>query len=272
MKLRADRALSRGKRILFFVLLCLAALWAWRIWTRPANLLNHVTAACAERRFEGTSFTVCAFDPARHDLSFHLADRSGAPLRTFAALSTRLGDEARRVVYAMNAGMYDASGNPVGLYVEDGKRVHALNRNPGPGNFHLRPNGVFWSDKAGFHIATTDDFAALGNSSPNLATQSGPMLVISGKLHPDFAPDGSSRHIRNGAGIDSKGRPWFVISDSPVSFGKFARLFRDHLGCPNALYFDGLVSSLWDAGSGRIDQGFPLGPLLVVSERQLRPR
>ena len=60
----------------------------------------------------------------------------------------------------------------------------------------------------------------------------------------------------------------FVISDEPVSFGKFARAFRDSLHCHDALYLDGYVSSLWDAGAGRIDQRFPLGPMIVVSERR----
>ena len=35
---------------------------------------------------------------------------------------------------------------------------------------------------------------------PRLATQSGPMLVIDGKLHPRFEENGASRYIRNGVG------------------------------------------------------------------------
>ena len=30
------------------------------------------------------------------------------------------------------------------LYVENGVQAHRLNRADGPGNFHLKPNGVFW--------------------------------------------------------------------------------------------------------------------------------
>jgi uncharacterized protein YigE (DUF2233 family) len=90
------------------------------------------------------------------------------------------------------------------------------------------------------------------------------MLLINGKLHPKFDHDGSSRYIRNGVGIGPDGTAIFVISEDPVSFGKFARLFRDALKAKNALYFDGSVSSLWDPVNGRMDSFTELGPLVVV--------
>jgi uncharacterized protein YigE (DUF2233 family) len=97
-----------------------------------------------------------------------------------------------------------------------------------------------------------------------LATQSGPMLVIAGKIHPRFEPDGMSRYIRNGVGIAPDGKPLFVISEDPVSFGKFARLFRDRLKARDALFLDGSVSALWDPANGRRDLTRPLGPMVVV--------
>jgi uncharacterized protein YigE (DUF2233 family) len=106
---------------------------------------------------------------------------------------------------------------------------------------------------------TADDIA--------YATQSGPMLVIDGELHPRFEADGRSRHIRNGVGISPKGDPIFVISDEPVSFGKLARLFRDELHCRNALYFDGSVSSLWDPLNGRMDSFAAIGPMVVAMRK-----
>ena len=51
-------------------------------------------------------------------------------------------------------------------------------------------------------------------------TQSGPMLLIDGKLHPEITDDGPSRTRRNGVGVDRQGRAHFVISEGPVSFGK----------------------------------------------------
>ena len=104
-------------------------------------------------------------------------------------------------------------------------------------------------------------------SRPRWATQSGPMLVIDGALHPAFAPNGDSLHVRNGVGVDGAGIAWFAISDEPVSFGRFARLFRDSLGCRNALFLDGAVSSLWDRPAGRRDSYSRLGPLVAVFAR-----
>ena len=97
------------------------------------------------------------------------------------------------------------------------------------------------------------------------------MLVIDGKLHPAFDRDGTSRHIRNGVGIGPQGTPLFVISDGPVSLGKFARFYRDELKVRNALFFDGAVSALWDPANGRRDLTKPLGPMVIVVQVRRRP-
>jgi uncharacterized protein YigE (DUF2233 family) len=226
-----------------------------------------VRPACAAARFEGQPFTVCRVDPARHEMRIVLSGKNGKPLRNFAALAQNLGPEARRVAFAMNAGMYDARGFPIGLYIEHGTERTKLNRADGPGNFHMKPNGVFWVDGTGAHIAPTDRFARQPREGMIWATQSGPMLVIGGKLHPQIAPDGASLYVRNAVGVTIAGKAFFVISDSRVSFGKIARMMRDQLGCPNALYLDGYVSSLWDGASGRNNQDSMIGPMVVILER-----
>jgi uncharacterized protein YigE (DUF2233 family) len=230
-----------------------------------------VTPACRQIAFDGSRFTICGYDPGQHEFQLILTDKNGRVLRDFSRLRASLGSRARRVAFAMNAGMYDGNGLPIGLYVENGNERQALNRRDGPGNFHLQPNGVFWIDAAGAQIADTLAYAASSRPGLRWATQSGPMLVIDGKLHPKFSVDGPSRYIRNGVGIAKGRRLIFVISDDPVSFGKFARLFRDRLGCQNALFLDGYVSSLWDGATGRNEQAINIGPMLVVSERLLRP-
>jgi uncharacterized protein YigE (DUF2233 family) len=89
------------------------------------------------------------------------------------------------------------------------------------------------------------------------------MLVIDGAIHPRFLPDSSSRFVRNGAGVSSDGtRAYVAISDRAVTFHEFARFFRDVLGTPQALYFDGRVSRLHAPDLGRSDFGFPMGPIL----------
>ena len=214
---------------------------------------------CRIQLFEGSRFTVC--DPGTGKLRLFAAGRTGTPLRSFAEVMSNV--PADQVAFAMNAGMFDEDGRPIGLAVVDGAQVHAINTRDGGGNFHLKPNGVFLLRRDGTAgIATSEAFKL----SPEIAfaTQSGPMLVIDGQIHPKFDADGQSRFIRNGVGIGPNGRPLFVISNEVVSFGKLARLFRDALHARNALYFDGSVSSLWDPAAGRQDAGAPLGPIIVA--------
>jgi uncharacterized protein YigE (DUF2233 family) len=211
--------------------------------------------------FEGSQFTVCEAGDGKIELI--AASAKERPVRRFADVEASLGGRAARVAFAMNAGMYDQDGRPIGLAIAEGKQKHPINRRKGGGNFHLMPNGVFQVRRDGSaQIVTSDNWTA--SPDVRLATQSGPMLVINGKVHPAFDPDGSSRFIRNGVGIGASGRPVFVISDDAVSLGKFARFFRDQLKSRNALFFDGAVSALWDPANGRRDLTKPLGPMVVV--------
>ena len=97
--------------------------------------------------------------------------------------------------------------------------------------------------------------------------QSGPLLLVDGKLHPEIQDDGPSKAIRNGVAVDAGGKAHFVISDAPVSFGQLARYFRDVVKVSNALYLDGQISSLWDPASERLDKG-RVGPIIVVTKRE----
>jgi uncharacterized protein YigE (DUF2233 family) len=217
---------------------------------------------CRSLMFEGQRFTICRDPGAR--LELHSADRQDRPLSSFVALEQVLGTRAAEVRFAMNAGMFDEAGRPIGLAIAGGRLQRAINRRTdGGGNFHLQPNGVFLVDADGrAEVVTTAAF----KPSPDirLATQSGPMLVIDGQVNPRFSADGSSRYVRNGVGVDGDGLPVFAISDAPVSFGRFARLFAGPLGCRNALYLDGSVSSLWDPANGRMDSLVPIGPMIVA--------
>jgi uncharacterized protein YigE (DUF2233 family) len=215
---------------------------------------------CAIRYFENARFTVCP--AAGSQIEIVTADPSGIPYRSFTRLEADLGERAGDVAFAMNAGMFDEEGHAIGLLIEDGKQLKAINRRDGSGNFHMKPNGAFLVRRDGTaEVVTTDEFEP--GEDIAFATQSGPMLVIDGQIHPSFEPDGQSRHIRNGVGIGAGG-PVFAMSEEPVSFDRFARLFRDELKASNALYFDGAVSSLWDPGNARRDIGAPLGPMVVV--------
>jgi uncharacterized protein YigE (DUF2233 family) len=58
-----------------------------------------------------------------------------------------------------------------------------------------------------------------------------------------------------------------AISDHPVTFWEFARLFRDGLGTANDLFLDGSISSLYVPALHRDDALFPMGPIIVGFQR-----
>lgn len=222
---------------------------------------------CEQRRFEGSRFIVCTFDPARDDLRLASRDADGNIMRDFDALAAALGRDESRLRFAMNAGMFNDAGAPIGLYVENGRQRHPLRLTEGPGNFHMKPNGVFWQSADGaVHVTPSEDFAS-ADHDVRWASQSGPMLVIGGALHPRFQHDGPSRYIRNGVGVGGDGKAYFVISSGVVSFGRFGRFFRDELNCRDALYFDGTVSSLWAPSLDRRDNAHAIGPMVLVLAR-----
>jgi uncharacterized protein YigE (DUF2233 family) len=153
------------------------------------------------------------------------------------------------LLFAVNGGIYARTLEPLGLYLEDGVRLEGLNRGRGGGNFFLKPNGVFYVGESGAGVVETDRYPPPGQVRN--AVQSGPMLVIDGALHPRFIPGYHSRHVRNGVGVDRRGRVVFAISRGLVNFHDFGTLFRDRLDCPNALYLDGKISQMYLPALGR---------------------
>jgi len=226
---------------------------------------------CQKTAFEDAPLTLCIADPAADRIVTVLGPEHGAPYRSLGAYAAARRDDPEAVAFAVNGGMFDDDGEPIGYYVEDGNRRKGLSRTKGPGNFHMLPNGVFFGTDGKWEVRTSQDFFDNVDKRPEFGTQSGPMLVIDGELHPRISPDGESLRIRNAVGVDSAGRALFVISGAPISFGKLARYYRDVLGVRNALFLDGTVSGLWDPLGGRLDEGFPLGPLIVVEKRAKAP-
>jgi len=220
-------------------------------------------APCAEQTFDGSRFTVCAVDTKTQDIELAWADSRGMPYRAFHIYAEK--NDTKTVRFAMNAGMFHFDGSPVGLLKIDDRRIGRISTKDGPGNFHMKPNGVFFITAGNVGIETTDAF--LKRKNADSATQSGPMLLIDGALHPSIQDDGPSRLIRNGVGIRGSHKAFFAISEDPVSFGKFARLFRDVLDCTDALYFDGSVSSLWVPSQNREDKAVPFGPMVIVRDK-----
>jgi uncharacterized protein YigE (DUF2233 family) len=223
-------------------------------------------AQCEPKASEDKTYLVCAY-PRGADIRTFFADPEGEPFGTFTSLSEALASRGEKLVFAMNAGMYHPDLKPVGLYVESGVQQKAANRAAGAGNFGMKPNGVFFVLPNGeTGVMETGRFVSR-RLPVAYATQSGPMLVIDGKLHPRIREDGTSRRIRNGAAVCSDGRTRFAISNEPVTFFEFATLFRDTLGCNNALYLDGSISAVYAPSVNRHDRWRPMGPIVGVVEK-----
>lgn len=214
---------------------------------------------CRDTTFEKASYTICEV-AAGEDLRLFHSGPDGA-YGSFRNVDAALEAEGKTLGFAMNAGMYHRDLAPVGLYVEDGVEVSKLVTRDGPGNFGLLPNGVFCIGD-GFRVVESRAFKA-DRRDCRYATQSGPMLVIKGELHPKLLPGSDSTYVRNGVGVSADGRrAVFAVSNDAVNFHAFARFFRDELGLPDALYFDGNISRLYAPSLGRHDGGFPMGPIV----------
>jgi len=220
---------------------------------------------CASQPIGAVSFTTCRVDLRRESLRLYWRDEAGKPYGQLIRLRDSLARQGKKLVFAMNAGMYQEDLTPLGLFVADHRELTRLNRRQGLGNFYQPPNGVFLVDDAGARVLTTEEFADT-EPHPTLATQSGPMLVHGGVVtdSPVMSPQSTSLRIRNGVCAPSSDLVAFVISDSPVTFYEFAQYFLKQLRCPNALYLDGSISSLYAPSVGREDRGRDLGPMFGV--------
>lgn len=253
------RRLTRGCAAAGAAALVLAGCLAGAV-AAPPPLCRHLT-------FGGAGYVVCEAKRDRHQIRMVLNGPDGAPwgrLGRFAASAEGAG-----LLMAMNGGMYRDDRAPVGLYVEDGRQLQPLNQRDGRGNFHMKPNGVFFVTATGAGVLPTPAYAR-AKPKALFATQSGPMLVIDGRINPKFRPDSDSLKMRNGVGVRGD-TVVFAISDEPVRFHDFARLFRDGLGVSSALYLDGTVSSIYAPELGRRDWLYAVGPIIAVFPRAGAP-
>ena len=221
-----------------------------------AALLGCTPAAHAvdgsELSFDGQLYRVVRIDLRHEKLTLHWRDpSSGQPYGSIETLRQWGSAHGERLLFAANAGIYDRRQSPLGLYVENGRTVVPLNLahgNPAAGNFSLLPNGVFAVYPDGHAaVRTSNDFKA-DDKPAQWATQSGPMLVIDVQLNEQFVDDSASLKWRSGVCVRTPTEVIFAVSEAPVNFHAFGRLFRDQLGCRNALYLDGSISQLYVDG------------------------
>lgn len=237
-------------------LLIIAAISFAKLYHAPTPFCQYVAKPFAH--------TQCTFDPQAKgtNAALHLSwlvPNSNVVMLNFETLKKATKQQNQQLQFAMNAGMYDNKYAPIGYTVIDGKTYHGLNLKQGGGNFHLMPNGVFWWDEQGYHVTESQAMAKLlaEGTKPLFATQSGPMLVIDGHIHPRFDRNSTSYKMRNGVSVCRDGKVRFVISDTPINFYQFADLFKTQLQCDNALFLDGgRASALYSQELKRQDKQY----------------
>jgi uncharacterized protein YigE (DUF2233 family) len=179
-------------------------------------------------------------DPQKQDIRFYWKDDSGKIFGSIQHLKGYVENKHQQLVFAMNGGMYQADGKPVGLFIQQQKTLKQVNNASATGNFYMKPNGVLYITTTGKPaICRTEDFTNDGKIK--YATQSGPMLLINGDFHTAFQKGSANVNIRNGVGILPGNKLLFAMSKEPINFYDFADFFKKQ-GCQNALYLDGFVS------------------------------
>ncbi len=198
----------------------------------------------------GKPYEVVTIDLRRHAIKLLWKDEEGAPLLTFSRALDLLESRGDSVVALTNGGIFTRDYTPLGLYVEDGQMLVPRNLHDGYGNFYLKPNGIFLTDSMHARIVESSAFDA-ASPAPSHALQSGPLLLVGDAIHPAFRPMSTSCRLRSGIGVDKEGRIHLAISNGAVNFYDFAMLFKQVLGCDDALYLDGTLSVLYAPSQGR---------------------
>lgn len=215
---------------------------------------------------EKDTFLVYVVDPKEQKLKMYWKDDWNTAFGSIQNLKNYLEAKNEKLVFAMNGGMYMENNRPLGLFIKDGKTLVPINRKSATNaNFYLKPNGIFSIDT--LHVATickTEDFVP--GKKIKYATQSGPMLIIDGEMHPAFKQGSNSVTIRNGVGILPDNRVLFVMAAVEVNFYDFANYFKK-MGCKNALFLDGGISCTYLPEKNWEDLAGNFGAIIALSNK-----
>jgi uncharacterized protein YigE (DUF2233 family) len=140
------------------------------------SLVGHYDSAlaqaqpCRSREYAHNAYTVCEVDLGKHAIRLYWKRSDGTPYAYLSSLPRAL--ETGRLLFATNAGMFDPALRPVGLYVEQGRELVHVNTRSGYGNFHMKPNGIFYIAAGRAAVAETRAFLKQ-RPQADVATQSG---------------------------------------------------------------------------------------------------
>ncbi len=215
------------------------------------------------RQAEDDRFVTYTADCKQQSVAMYWKDDQDKNFASIGNLQLSLQKNHRKLVFAMNGGMYGPDHSPKGLFIEGGIVKSPLDTASGEGNFYLKPNGVFYISKEAVPVIC-DTKSFRNNGKIKYATQSGPMLVIDGQISAVFKQGSTNLNIRNGVGLLPDGRVIFVISKVPVNFYDLANYFKS-MGCKNALYLDGFVSRAYIADKNWLQTDGDFGVIIGVT-------
>ncbi len=231
-----------------------------------ATSIESQQVASDQFRTEGL-YSVMETDPTRVRLVW--LDQDNRPLGQLERARQQVDQSGVEVLAVLNAGIYTPDQAPAGLHIQDGIELVPINLNSGEGNFHLRPNGVFYVEDGRAKVQESEAFDQSRRNqgvAPTLAVQSGPLLLEDGQIHPEFSASSESRFLRNGVGVTPEGNVLFLNANQPVTFWEFATEFLNR-GAINALYLDGSISRMEPVVPGQtVPLNIPFAGMLVVTE------
>ncbi len=227
---------------------------------------------------KGNSYTTYVADLKTESVRIHISDKKNNKYTSFGNLIKDLDKKGRNVHMVMNAGIFQANQEPLGLLVDSFTEKGLLNlTDPNDDNFFLKPNGVFYiTDKDEAAIDTTEGFNEKFKTKEALATvkyatQSGPQLLVDGKVHRSFTKGSKNGNIRNGVGIISPTKVVFIISNGRVNLHDFASFFKEVYKCKNALYLDGAISLMYAPPVRKDLNGEFSGMISVTTDKAPKP-
>lgn len=227
---------------------------------------NEEFVAAEQLTFERETFDTFTVDISKNTIRFYLEDKENNRLQSLTNLRRLLNSQHEDLLFATNGGMFSPTGEPLGLYVENGEELYPLNSRTGSGNFYMKPNGVFMITDRGAFIIESTEYAILNHlTHVDYATQSGPLLVHNAQINSAFDTHSRSKFIRSGVGLLTPTKVVFAISRNTVTFMAFARLFKLRFNCNDALYLDGAISRMYLPQLHRLDQDGEFGAMIAVS-------
>ncbi|UHO38872.1 phosphodiester glycosidase family protein [Chryseobacterium capnotolerans] len=227
-------------------------------------LLLLLFISCKEKIQDETNFVMYQVNPKRQEVKLYWKNSQNEILKSIRNLKYETESGNKKLLFAMNGGMFEADNTPKGLYIENFKILKPIDTLQGSGNFYLQPNGIFYltqNNQPG--ISETKKYKQ--NPSIKFATQSGPMLLIDGKINNIFQKDSKNLNIRNGVGVLDNGEIIFAMSKKEVNFYSLAQLFKE-MGCKKALYLDGFVSRTYLPEKSWIQTDGNFGVIIGVTE------